>query len=166
MLLLRLAIEDKKTGYFVSVWESYELHQKLIKDPSYAGIVEKLKPAVSGKFERDHITVSKDPNAALSSPAVEFVAFTLKDGASAEKFSALMEELGKGLDLAAGAHPPSVWGQSIEEKNKYLLVVGWDTVESHWEAVKEGTGLYTTVGQIKEVADLTIGHSHVKKHEG
>jgi hypothetical protein len=76
-----------------------------------------------------HITVSKDPNAALSSPAVEFVAFTLKDGASAEKFSALMEELGKGLDVAAGAHPPSVWGQSIEEKNKYLLVVGWDTVE-------------------------------------
>ncbi|KAJ6585069.1 hypothetical protein B0H19DRAFT_409464 [Mycena capillaripes] len=160
-----LQVEDTKTGYFVSVWESYEHHQKLIGEPSYASIIEALKPAVSGKLQRNHINVAGDVDTALSSPAVEFVVFTVKPDASAEKLETLLGELAKGLDAAAGAHPPCVWGQGIEDKTKFLLV-GWDTVDAHWEAVKEGTGLYATIGQIKEVAGLTIGHSHVKKHQG
>ncbi|KAF7346426.1 hypothetical protein MSAN_01870500 [Mycena sanguinolenta] len=159
-----LQIEDKKTGYFVSVWDSYEAHQKVIKDPNYAGIIEALKPAVSGPFERHHINVSSDPTAALTAPAVEFVVFTLKDGA-ADKLTPLMEELGAGADTAAGAHPPCAWGQSVEDKNKFLLVIGWDTVQAHWDAVKEGTALHGIVVKIKEFADLWIGHSHMKKHE-
>ncbi|KAF8158878.1 hypothetical protein K438DRAFT_2025958 [Mycena galopus ATCC 62051] len=159
-------VEDKKTGYFVSVWESYELHLKLVNDPSYADIIAALKPAVGGEFVRDHINVAGDPLTALSSPAVEFVVFKLKAGASTEKLSSLLEELAQGLDTAAGAHPPCAWGQSIEEKSKFLLIVGWDTVEAHWEAVKEGTSLHGTVVKIKDVADLSIGHAHVKKHQG
>ncbi|KAJ7259521.1 hypothetical protein B0H12DRAFT_1232001 [Mycena haematopus] len=161
-----LQVEDPKTGYFVSVWESYELHQKLVKDPSYASIIETLRPAVAGNFERHHINVTSDPITALSAPAVEFVVFTLKAGESDEKLSSLLEELGKGADAATGAHPPCAWGQSVEDKNKYLLIIGWDTVEAHWEAVKEGTSLHAIVGKIKGVADLALGHSHVKKHEG
>ncbi|KAJ7675738.1 hypothetical protein DFH06DRAFT_946602, partial [Mycena polygramma] len=124
-----LQVEDAKTGYFVSVWDSYEHHQKLVADPSYASVIEALKPAVTGKLQRNHITVAGDVDAALSSPAVEFVVFTVKPEASGEKLVTLLEELGEGLDVAAGAHPPCFWGQSVEDKNKYLLVVGWDTVE-------------------------------------
>jgi len=157
-------VEDPKTGYFVSVWESYEHHQKLIGEPSYQSLVEGLKAAVAGKPDRNHITVSGDALVALSAPAVEFVVFTLKAGGSADTFKGLMQELAKGLDTSAGEHPPCFWGQSVEDKSKYLLVVGWDTVAAHWEAVKEGTALNKVVGQIKEHADLTIGHAHIKKH--
>ncbi|KAJ7505226.1 hypothetical protein B0H11DRAFT_2272779 [Mycena galericulata] len=159
-------VEDPKIGYFVSVWESYEHHQKLISDPNYASLVEGLKPAAAGKFERNHINVNGDVNTALSSPAVEFVVFTLKAEGSTDKFVSLMGDLAKGLDTSAGEHPPCAWGQSVEENNRYLLIVGWDTVAAHWEAVKEGTALHKVIGAILEHADLTIGHAHIKKHQG
>ncbi|KAF7298999.1 hypothetical protein MIND_00848100 [Mycena indigotica] len=161
-------VENKETAYFVSVWKSYEDHAKLIADPSYKTVIEGLRSATtdSAQFSRNHIDVSKDPLTALSSPAVEFVLFTLKNGeADADKLVPLLTELESGLNVATGAHPPCVFGQSREDKSKFLLVVGWDTVEAHWEAVKEGTGLHTTVGKIAALADLSIGHSHVKAHE-
>ncbi|KAJ7016659.1 hypothetical protein C8F04DRAFT_503802 [Mycena alexandri] len=159
-------VEDVKKGYFISVWESYEHHQKLTQQASYKNIIEVLKPAAAGGFERDHINVAVDPNTALTSPAVEVVAFTLKEGSAAEQLTPLFEELGKGLDAAVGSHAPCVWGQSIEDKSKFLLVVGWDTVEAHWEAVKEGTSLHKTIQQIAALADLSIGHTHAKQHQG
>ncbi|KAJ7095800.1 hypothetical protein B0H15DRAFT_71903 [Mycena belliarum] len=161
-----LKVEDKKSAYFVTVWESYEHHKRLIGESGYATIIEALKPAVAGKLERYHIDVTADANTTLSAPASEFVVFTLKPDATPEKLVPLLEELGKGLDTAAGAHPPCMWAQSIEDKTKFLLIVGWDTVEAHWEAVKEGTELHATVGKIVAVADLVIGHAHVVKHQG
>ncbi|KAJ7927975.1 hypothetical protein B0H13DRAFT_2311841 [Mycena leptocephala] len=114
---------------------------------SYANLIETLKPAVSGKLERDHINVVGDVDTALSSPPSNSSC--------------------KGLDVAVGAHPPCAWGQSVEHKSKFLLVVGWDTVAAHWEAVKEGTALHGTIVQIKALADLSIGHSTTfKKHQG
>ncbi|KAJ6559106.1 hypothetical protein DFH09DRAFT_1161925 [Mycena vulgaris] len=132
-----LQVEDQKTGYFVSVWESYR------------SLIEALKPAAAGKLERHH-----------------FVVFTLKPEVSPEKLVPLLEDLGKGLDTSVGAHPPCLWGPSTEDKTKYLLVVGWDTVAAHWEAVKEGTDLHKIVVAIGAVADISIGHSHVTKHDG
>ncbi|KAJ7459934.1 hypothetical protein FB451DRAFT_1182208 [Mycena latifolia] len=120
------------------VWQSYEHHKKLIGEPSYTSLIEALKPAAAGKLERHHVDIAGDANTALSSPATEFVVFTVKPEGSPEKLVPLLEELGKGLDISVGAHPPCMWGPSIEDKTKFLLVVGWDTVEAHWEAVKEG----------------------------
>ncbi|KAJ7134708.1 hypothetical protein C8R44DRAFT_870310 [Mycena epipterygia] len=163
-----LQVEDGKTGYFVSVWESYGHHQKLIGEPNYASLVEALKPAAAGKLQRDHFDVAGDANTALSAPAVEFVTWTLKGDGTPEKLIPLLEDLAKGLDTAAGAHPPCLWGPSIEveDKSKFLLVAGWDSVAVHWEAVKEGTELHKIVGSILAIADLTIGHSLMKKHQG
>ncbi|KAJ7784476.1 hypothetical protein B0H16DRAFT_1492642 [Mycena metata] len=158
-------VEDVKKGYFISVWQSYEHHQKLVQQASYKSVIEGLKPAAGGDSDRNHINVAADPITALTSPALEVVVFTLKEGSTAEQLTPLFEELGKGLDAAVGSHAPCVWGQSIENRSKFLLVVGWDTVEAHWEAVKEGTSLHTTIGKIVALADLSIGHSHVKQHK-
>ncbi|KAJ7288249.1 hypothetical protein C8J57DRAFT_1279563 [Mycena rebaudengoi] len=155
-------VEESKTGYFVTVWESYEHHQRLIADPSYGTLLQALKPASAGQFIKNHIEAKVDPTAALSSPAVEFVTFTLKDPGSAEKLVSLLEDLAKGLDIAVGEHPPCFWGQSKEDHQKYLLVVGWDTVAAHWEAVKEGSALRPIVVAISEIANLEIGHSLLK----
>jgi len=160
-----LKVEDQKTGYYVSVWETYEHREKFAKNPSYASLIEQLKPAVSGQFVRDHITVTGNPHAALSSPAVEFAAFTLKADGSAEKLSSVFEELAIGLDAAAGAHPPCVWGRSIENPNKFFMIVGWDSVEAHLEIARGGS-LHSFVEQIKAVADISIAHSGLKKHQG
>ncbi|KAF7288539.1 hypothetical protein HMN09_01382900 [Mycena chlorophos] len=165
-------VEDEKNAYFISgdncrctVWESYEHHAKLIAEPSYKTLIESLRPATadSTKFSRHHIDISTDALTALSSPATEIVVFTLKNGAGdADAMAPLMEELKAGLDAAVGAHPPCFFGQGREEKNKFVLVVGWDTVAAHWEAVKEGTSLHATVQKIAAIADIGIGHSLLK----
>ncbi|KAJ7302952.1 hypothetical protein DFH08DRAFT_722458 [Mycena albidolilacea] len=123
-----LQVEDKKIGYFISVWESSEHRQKLVK-ASYADITEKLKPAVGGQFETVHANVSCDPNAALSSPVVAVGILTLKAGGSADKLRSLLEELGERADTVTGARPPCIRGQSIEDKSKFLVAIGWDSLE-------------------------------------
>ncbi|KAF7314377.1 hypothetical protein MKEN_00910400 [Mycena kentingensis (nom. inval.)] len=160
-----LQVEDKAYGYFISVWESYEHHMKLVAEPSYKSLIEVLRPATAdtSKFARHHIEPTKDPLQALGAPATERVIFTLKEGAEPEQLGLLLEELGAGLDAAAGAHPPCVWGQSREDKTKFLLLVGWDTVEAHWEAVKEGTALHATVLKIAAISELVIGHAPLKQ---
>ena len=102
-----------------------------MEEPSYKSLVEVLKPATTDahKFERHHVDVTGDALTALSSPAVEFVVFTLKPGVAHEQVVPLFVELAKGLDAAVGAHPPCMWGPSHEDKTKILVVVGWDTVE-------------------------------------
>ncbi|KAJ7342714.1 hypothetical protein DFH08DRAFT_873413 [Mycena albidolilacea] len=158
-----LQIEDKKTGYFISVWESYELRQKFLADPRAAGLVEKLKPAVAGKLERHHIDVSGDPTAAFSSPVVSITVLTLKSDAAPEKLAALLEELEKGARTTAGARA-IMWGQSLEDKNNFLLIGGWDSLEAHQEAIKGGAQLATT-SQVRALVDASVGHSALKKHE-
>ncbi|KAJ7644221.1 hypothetical protein FB45DRAFT_736479 [Roridomyces roridus] len=123
-------VEDADRAYFVSVWESYEHHQKLVNDPSYSTLVEGLRAAsIDSNYERHQIKISGDVLKALSAPAVEVVLFTLQPGGSAEKYEALMGDLAKGLDKADGEHPPCAWAQTVEDKTKYQLIVGWDTVE-------------------------------------
>ncbi|KAJ7848873.1 hypothetical protein B0H14DRAFT_2767090 [Mycena olivaceomarginata] len=159
-----LQVEDKKTGYFISVWESSEHRQKLVKDASYAGITEKLKPAVAGQFETVHANVSCDPNPALSAPVVAVGILTLKAGGSADKLRSLLEELGERADTVAGARPPCIRGQSIEDKSKFLVAIGWDSLEIHMQLIKGGSNS-ALFDQIRAEADFSMGHSHLKKHE-
>ncbi|KAF8215210.1 hypothetical protein K438DRAFT_1561914 [Mycena galopus ATCC 62051] len=122
-------VEDKKTAYFISVWETYAHREKLDGTPQYGQLIEKLKPAVAGPLVRDHIDVTVDPTAALSAPAVAFVTFTLKSGESVEKLTALVGEFAKSLDGTGGVHAPTAWGQSAENKDKVLVITGWDSLE-------------------------------------
>ncbi|KAJ7695637.1 hypothetical protein B0H17DRAFT_1198422 [Mycena rosella] len=158
-----LQVEDKKIVYFVSVWESLEARQAFTKDPSYAELIEKIKPAAAAPLERHHIDVKGDAKTAFVSPVTELVVFTLKPEGTPEKVVPLFEELAKGLDAAVGARPPCMWGQSIDDKTKFLVHVGWDTVAAHWEAVKEGTDLNKTVGKLGALADFSLGHSRLKQ---
>jgi hypothetical protein len=90
--------------------------------------MEKAKTAVAGKLEADNITVSSDPAPALTSPVVAITALTLTADGTAEKLTPLLQELENSVEGTAGARA-YVWGQSIENKNKYLLLVGWDSLE-------------------------------------
>jgi hypothetical protein len=90
--------------------------------------VENAKTAVAGKLERDHITVSSDPTPVLTSPVVAITALTLTADGTAEKLTPLLQELENSVEGTAGARA-YIWGQSVENKNKYLLVVGWDSLE-------------------------------------
>ncbi|KAF8887178.1 hypothetical protein BD779DRAFT_533802 [Infundibulicybe gibba] len=123
--------EDKKTGYLLIVWGSYELHKKFIDDPNYGKIVQGLLPGYAGGLETSdmqHIVFPQDPANALSAPISEFAFFVLKEGVKKE---ALLESLGV-LSAEADkvtAHAPSVYGESREHPNTFVLTIGWDSVE-------------------------------------
>ncbi|KAF7353981.1 hypothetical protein MVEN_01084600 [Mycena venus] len=138
-----LQIEDKKTGYFVTVWQSSVPFNAFAEGTTYASFMDTLQQAASGDVESHYVDVdAADPSIPLSAPITEFVRFTVKEGIQSGDTYDLFERLTRGLDTADGAHPPSYWGSSRNSPGNHILVyVGWDTVEAHWEAVKEGNGI-------------------------
>ncbi|KAJ6549593.1 hypothetical protein DFH09DRAFT_1501915 [Mycena vulgaris] len=71
--------------------------------------------------------------------------------------------IGRGLDGAKGAHPPCTWAMSKDTGTNVLVFVGWDTVEAHWEAVKEGTELHAVIQALLNKADFVLGHTRLVK---
>ncbi|KAJ6522407.1 hypothetical protein B0H19DRAFT_1202957 [Mycena capillaripes] len=160
-----LQIEDKKTGYFVTVWQSSVPFNAFAEGTTYTNFMNTLQRAASGDVESHYVDVNAaDPSIPLSAPVTEFVKFTVKKGIQSGDTYDLFERLTRGLDAAGGAHPPSYWGSSRNSPGNHILVyVGWDTVEAHWEAVKEGTELHGIVQELLKQADVHIGHALLVK---
>ncbi|KAJ7468625.1 hypothetical protein FB451DRAFT_1136776 [Mycena latifolia] len=159
-----LQIDDGKTGYFITVWQSVENYTSLVQGTEYSDFLTALKPAASGELEHHHVDAGTvEPSIALSAPTTELVLFTLKAGVTPPEIFPLFEELARGLDGAKDAHPPCLWGPSKDSGNNILVFVGWDTVEAHWEAVKEGTELHRVIQELLKKADFVLGHAHLVK---
>ncbi|KAJ7822210.1 hypothetical protein B0H14DRAFT_3470968 [Mycena olivaceomarginata] len=160
-----LQIEDKKTGYFVTVWQSSVPFNAFAEGTTYTNFMNTLQQAASGDLESHYVDVNTvDPCIPLSAPVTEFVIFTMKEGIQSSDTYDLFERLTRGLDTSEGAHPPSYWGSSRNRAGNHILVyVGWDTVEAHWEAVKEGTELHGVVQDLLKQADVHIGHAQLVK---
>ncbi|KAF7340589.1 hypothetical protein MSAN_02130400 [Mycena sanguinolenta] len=160
-----LKVEDEKIGYFVSVWDT---HEHLAANPHHAAIIKPLAGNPQWHIDALNINITTDPLPALSSPAVEFAVFTLQapDEATAtqnqKRITELLKALGSGLDLAAAAHPPCFWGQSGEDENKFVMIVGWESVEAHIEFAMAGN-LGEIVREIKTFARVSISHSNMTK---
>ncbi|KAJ6453090.1 hypothetical protein C8R45DRAFT_945286 [Mycena sanguinolenta] len=157
-----LQTENNKIAYFVSVWSTYEQRSNLTSDPKYAGLLEKLKSAVTGPPTRHHFDFSGDYAAALSAPSVAIGVATLKDSADAAKLTTLEEDLVKAFDAASGARKPTVYGQSVEDKSKFFIISGWDSLEAH-QAVIAGGSLTPLVAPILAIADFSQGHAALQK---
>ncbi|KAJ6568821.1 hypothetical protein B0H19DRAFT_1256529 [Mycena capillaripes] len=159
-----LQIDDGKTGYFYSVWESASPYNEFVKSPAHSEFLDALKPAASGQLERHYVEVdTAKPHVPLAAPVTETVLFTLKDGVQPADTFDLYGKLARGLDAAAGAHPPCYWAPSENSKTHILVHVGWDTVDAHWTAVKEGTELHAVIQDLLKVADFHLGHVSLAK---
>ncbi|KAJ7271468.1 hypothetical protein C8J57DRAFT_1319077 [Mycena rebaudengoi] len=159
-----LQVDDGKTGYMITVWQSAEKYASFVQGSTYSKFLEAVKLAAASDPEIHHVhTNAVNLDTALSAPTTELVLFTLKPGVTVEEMSPLFDELVRGLDAAEGAHPPSLWAISKASENKILVFVGWDTVETHWEAVKEGTELHAVVQLLLKKSDFILGHAHLTK---
>ncbi|KAJ7468623.1 hypothetical protein FB451DRAFT_1400984 [Mycena latifolia] len=165
-----LQIDDGKTGYFITVWQSVENYTALVQGTMYADFLAALKLIASGELENHHVDVGGvEPSIALSAPTTELALFTLKAGVAAPNVFPFFEELACAQVGAKGAHSPCMWGPSKDSGNTILFFAGWDTVEAHFEAVKEltaeGTDLHRTIQALLEKSDFVLGHAHLVKHE-
>ncbi|KAJ7800301.1 hypothetical protein B0H14DRAFT_2900200 [Mycena olivaceomarginata] len=154
-----LQIDDGKTGYLITVWQSGEDYASFAQGGVYSDFQAALRPAATGEFEVHHVHAGAvNPTTVLSTPATEVVLFTLKTGVTPAEISPLFDDLARGSNAASGAHPPCVWAPSKVSGNHILVFVGWDTVEAHWDAVKEGTELHSAIQLVLKKSDFVLGH--------
>ncbi|KAJ7598755.1 hypothetical protein C8J56DRAFT_173148 [Mycena floridula] len=156
-------VEGGELGYHITAWESYEHHKKLIESSSYPGIIASLKPALNGKLESHHFEITVDPNPAMSGKTTEVVLLSLKEGSEMADLVEVTKKLAKQLDEAKGSSPPCIGGVSIEEPTKILTLIGWESRQSHLDAVSEEP-LSSTVGTLHKVADVTLTHVDLTKY--
>ncbi|KAF8833627.1 hypothetical protein BDN67DRAFT_916591, partial [Paxillus ammoniavirescens] len=109
-------------------WATYEDHQTVMNDPSHPDLVAILKPSRGGNLQIYHVQFSA-PTVAFEKPVTEVLILTLK---APENRATVVDILSK---ISEASQKMLVFGQAIEDENKYIVVGGWPTVEAHWEAV-------------------------------
>ncbi|KAF8835839.1 hypothetical protein BDN67DRAFT_1072219 [Paxillus ammoniavirescens] len=122
-------IENVKTGSPFSIdWDSYEGHQAVMNHPSYPEVIGIVRPFPGAEVQIYHVQFLAQ-TVALEKPVTEVLVLTLK---AAENRAAVVDILSK---ISEASQKNLVFGQTIEDENKYIVVGGWPTVEAHWETV-------------------------------
>lgn len=104
-------------------WDKVEAHKAVIDGPTYPAILEALKPSLGGKAEMYHVKFSAPLQIAFESPVTEVFVLTLK---TPENRAALDDVLSK---FSEATGKKVVFGQTLEDENKYVIVGGWPSVE-------------------------------------
>ncbi|KAJ7600754.1 hypothetical protein C8J56DRAFT_911195 [Mycena floridula] len=160
---LQNEVEGAELGHLVTAWETYEHHKKVVDGPGYADIMAGVKPALKGPLDSHHIKVTMDHIPALSAPTTEFVSVTLKEGKDMAELLKVSERMINHLNGAKGAFPPIVFGTSIEEPTKIILVIGWGSRQIHMDAISVEP-FTSTMGEIAQLADITFSHTDMTKY--
>ncbi|KAF8155018.1 hypothetical protein K438DRAFT_1987245 [Mycena galopus ATCC 62051] len=160
--------DDGKTVYFIGMWKSSKAYDAFVQGATYPDFVSALDCAVEGdleiySFEHD----AGDLTVPLVAPVTELALFSMKAGIKSEDTLHVFRELARGLDGAPGAHAPCCWAPSRECESKISVDVGWDSIEAHLDAVKEGTELHKLIQAVLEKKESVVGgHAHLVKEAG
>ncbi|KIJ64513.1 hypothetical protein HYDPIDRAFT_40257 [Hydnomerulius pinastri MD-312] len=153
--------EDPTVAFWVNDWVSKEAHDDFTQKPEYPELLAAFRPAFAS-----HPTINwvkfEDNKGALGAPITEFVTFTLKEGKTMDQLEPLVQELHTKLVGTPKFHGDS-WAVVIDKPNVYHGILGWDTVQAHWDAVTDGP-LREVIDRVKLVADLWLVHAALKPH--
>ncbi|KAJ7622112.1 hypothetical protein FB45DRAFT_1061736 [Roridomyces roridus] len=109
-----LQIEDGKTVYIFSLWESEEQYESFAGGAGHFSILAGIKTAAASYPKVHYLSTglsAVDLIPAFSAPITEFGLWTLKPDVSPKDAELVQgfEELKTGPDGTAGAHPPALW---------------------------------------------------------
>ncbi|KAG2145430.1 uncharacterized protein EDB93DRAFT_1087121 [Suillus bovinus] len=123
-----MQIENPAKGYVILNWDSLTHHQAMMAAPSYATLLEALKPAYGGWSKMYHVIFNAHPTA-LQQPVTEVLLLTIKNPSHrAEVFEILTK-------LSDSTKKMLVFGPSLEDNNVIIVIGGWKSVEAHWQMV-------------------------------
>ncbi|KAH7885328.1 hypothetical protein F5I97DRAFT_1937560 [Phlebopus sp. FC_14] len=151
--------EDPTVLFWVNDWTSKDAHAAFLQQPDYSAIADKSRAAFATQPTVNFVQFD-DAKGPLGAPITEFVTFTLKEGKTIEQLEPLVQELHQKLAGAPKFHGDS-WAVIIDKPNVYHGILGWDTVEAHWDAVKEGAPK-EVIDRIRQLADLWLVHAALK----
>ncbi|EPQ54472.1 hypothetical protein GLOTRDRAFT_121619 [Gloeophyllum trabeum ATCC 11539] len=159
--------EDGATLYIAVAWDSITSHENLIKNEAeYTPLVSVLQRAIAPSAAMAMLHAEFNDHAAavraLADPATELAFFTLKSPDEAAVLPAKMAALEKELEHAPGRRSYT-WGKVVEKEDQILLIIGWDSVEAHWDALKVDKPFADAVASAKESVNIDLVHVHFQE---
>ncbi|KAG1807863.1 uncharacterized protein BJ212DRAFT_1485436 [Suillus subaureus] len=121
-------IENPAKGYVFMNWDSLAHHQAMLASPSYATLLEALKPAYGGWSKMYHAIFNAHP-IGLQQPVTEVLLLTIKNPSHRTEVFDILTKISDSFKKML------VFGPSLEDKNVIIVVGGWRSVEAHWEMV-------------------------------
>ncbi|KAG2051548.1 hypothetical protein BDR06DRAFT_998056 [Suillus hirtellus] len=138
---LGFEVEDPTNAFWVLEWASLAAHSAYRQTEAFKAIQATAQQIYTGEPKM----------------LTEFVTFTLKEGASMDKLEPLVAQLQTELVGTSNFYGSS-WAAVIDKPNMIYGVLGWESVQAHWNAVSSGP-LKVIIDQVKEVADLWLVHA-------
>ncbi|KII86517.1 hypothetical protein PLICRDRAFT_44116 [Plicaturopsis crispa FD-325 SS-3] len=156
-----LEIEDPSVGYGFVVWESLEAHQAFSASPAFGPALMLLTPSFGGAPSIIHARFDTDPTAALTSPTLEYVVLTVREGSSKKAVTEILQKIGhKDLPTVLGA----AYGPVVEKEDAIVLAVGWESVEAQSALIRSfSPKMFKDFGTLVERADLHVKHVKMTK---
>ncbi|KJA16703.1 hypothetical protein HYPSUDRAFT_58058 [Hypholoma sublateritium FD-334 SS-4] len=148
---------DPTIAYVLNVWESYDHYIAAGKEKEYSETFATFQPALDGTYADISVAMipfTSGPEEAVGAPVTEIVLANLKDGKEDENMTALFDAIGSTGKLS-GHH----WGRVRDKENQVALLVGWKSVEFHYEVAK--TDIFLDVIKLGEETLLRPSVAHV-----
>ncbi|KAG2119397.1 hypothetical protein DEU56DRAFT_918562 [Suillus clintonianus] len=121
-------IENPAKGYVFLNWDSLAHHQAMMASPTYASLLEALKPAYGGWSKMYHVIFNAHP-IAFQQPVTEVLLLTLKNPSHRTEVFEILTK------ISDSTKQMLVFGPTLEDNNVIIAVGGWQSVEAHWEMV-------------------------------
>ncbi|KAF9565779.1 hypothetical protein CPC08DRAFT_747796 [Agrocybe pediades] len=155
--------EDGTTFFLLLGWESLDAHKALIAAPGYpqsTGLMAAMD--LTEPLSMNHIEFNRDYLSALTAPVTEIVLLTLNEGKTKEDLNRVFDSLAAKVDEVNSKYEPCAWGQSLEAPDKFYLIIGWDSVQAHEDAVKDES-FHPVLTELQATANLKILHTKLQK---
>ncbi|KAG6377090.1 hypothetical protein JVT61DRAFT_1141 [Boletus reticuloceps] len=155
--------EDDTVVFWVNDWVSKDACDAFTKQADYPRIEAGSRPAFGSEPTTNYVEF-EDTKGGLGAPITEFVTFTLKEGKSMAELEPLVQKLHELLQGTPRFHGDS-WALIIDKPNAYHGILGWDTVQAHWDAVSSGP-LKEVIDRVKLIAEVWLVHAELKPFSG
>ncbi|KAN0079821.1 hypothetical protein V8E55_009387 [Tylopilus felleus] len=124
-----LAKENPNAGIIISHWD--EQHKEMLKAPSYADAAKVFAQATTGTPKWYHAQLS-GPTTALDKPVTEVSLVTVKRPENRAAVADILSRMPRVI-----GNPTGAFGPTRDDKNKYIAICGWESVEAHTQAVSK-----------------------------
>ncbi|GJE88293.1 hypothetical protein PsYK624_043760 [Phanerochaete sordida] len=164
-----LDVEDSTYLWLIVAWESVEHHRALIDDKEqYPILLASLHTVAKEIVFMHHAIFSGDFTKALGAPATEFAIWTLKEGVDRAEFQAGLAELTQLIERdAAGEVFEGGWGAILEDERKFIVGLGWHSMERFKAAIAAAPEVRAKVGALRQLAaDVDLKLASLSKYPG
>ncbi|KAG1822793.1 uncharacterized protein BJ212DRAFT_1330386 [Suillus subaureus] len=153
--------EDPSNAFWVFEWTSKSAHDTYHQTDTFKATQSASRQVFASRPTHTFAGFS-NTSQIFSAPVTEFVTFTLKEGVSMNALEPLVQQLQAKLQGTPKFYGSS-WAPVVDKPNVVHGVLGWESVQAHWDAVSSGP-LKEIIDKVKKVADLWLVHAVLTRY--